>query len=109
MIVVIYNSFTATNQRKTEMNSLTIKGYKTECNCAHCGRTLKLGVDTIELGLIGADCFVKLVAKNTKRFSGNGKPSAEGVKQMAIIITKGLEYAGRVHGYSAHHFSFTAA
>lgn len=109
MIVVLYNSLTATNQRKHKMNSLTISGYKSECNCAHCGRPLKLGVETAERGLIGADCFVKLVAKNTKRYSGNGKPSAEGIKQMAIIITKGLEYAGRVHGYSAHHFSFAAA
>jgi len=91
------------------MPTLTINGYKKECNCEHCGRPLKLGVETAERGLVGADCFVKLVAKNTKRFSGNGKPSAEGVKQMAIIITKGLEYASRTYGYSARHFVFAAA
>lgn len=91
------------------MTTITINGYKKECNCAHCSRPLKLGVETAERGLIGADCFVKMVAKNSKRYSGNGKPSAEGVKQLAIIATKGLEYAGRMYGYSAHHFVFAAA
>lgn len=91
------------------MASITINGYTKECNCEHCGRPLKLGVQTSERGLIGADCFVKLVAKNSKRFSGNGKPSAQGVKEMAIIATKGLDYASRMYGYSAHHFVFEAA
>jgi len=91
------------------MASITIDGYKTECNCAHCGRPLKLGVVTAERGTIGADCMVKLVAKNKARFSGNGKPSAEGVKQLAIIATKGIDYASRMYGYSARHFVFEAA
>lgn len=90
------------------MTKLTITGYTKECDCEHCGRPLKLGVKTVERGAIGADCFVKLIAKNTKRYSGNGKPSAEMVKQYAIILTKGLEYAGRVHGLYAHSFTFDA-
>lgn len=91
------------------MTTITINGYKTECNCEHCGRPLKLGVCTVERGTIGADCFVKLIAKNKKRYSGNGKPSAEMVKQYSIIQTKGMEYASRVHGLSAHSFTFAAA
>lgn len=88
------------------MAKLTIEGYQTECTCAHCGRPLKVGIVTCEQGTIGADCFVKLIARNTKRYSGNGKPSAEMVKQYAIILSKGLEYAGRVHGLYAHSFTF---
>lgn len=91
------------------MNTLTINGYKTECTCEHCGRNLKLGVCTTERGTIGADCFVKLIAKNTKRYSGNGKPSAEMVKQYAIIYSKGMTYAARSHGLYANSFVFAAA
>jgi hypothetical protein len=91
------------------MNTISITGYKRECNCEHCGRPLKLGVVTAERGTIGADCFVKLVAKDRARFSGNGKPSADGVKERAVIITKGLDYAGRVYGFNARSFVFAAA
>ena len=91
------------------MNTLTITGYERECNCTHCGRPLKLGVVTTERGVIGADCFVKLVARDRARFNGNGKPSAEGVKERALIIAKGLDYAGRVYGFNARSFVFTAA
>ena len=89
--------------------TLTINGYTKECNCEHCGRALQLGVKVEELGIIGADCFVKLMAKNRARFSGNGKPSAKGVKEMAVIAAKGLDYASRMYGYSAKSFVFEAA
>lgn len=89
--------------------TLTITGYERECNCEHCGRPLKLGVNTPEKGVIGADCFVKLIAKDRQRYNGNGKPSAEMVKQYALVIAKGLEYAQRMYGYSAHSFQFTQA
>lgn len=89
------------------MAKITITGYDTECKCEHCGRPLKLGVKTAERGIIGADCFVKLVAKDRSRWSGNGKPSAGIIKERAIIITKGLAYAGRAHGlHYAYHFEF---
>lgn len=90
------------------MATITITGYRKECNCSHCGRLLKLGVETSDGGIFGADCLVKMIAKNPKRYNGNGKPSAEGLKQLAIIATKGLEYAGRMYGYSANHFVFLA-
>lgn len=76
---------------------LTIQGYTRECNCDHCGRPLKLGVSTAERGVIGADCFVKLIVRDAKRFSGNGKPGASRVREYAIIATKGVEYAANVH------------
>lgn len=91
------------------MSTLTITGYQRECDCNHCGRPLKLGVMTAERGVIGADCFVKLVARDRARFNGNGKPSAEGVKQYALVIAKGLGYAERVYGYSARSFVFQTA
>ncbi|MGZ8272163.1 MAG: hypothetical protein ACXWT5_13360 [Methylophilus sp.] len=89
------------------MATLTIKGYETDCNCGVCGRALKLGVITLEMGVIGADCFVKAIAKNKTRYSGNGKPSAEMVKQYAIINSKGLDYALRAHGLRPHSFEFS--
>jgi hypothetical protein len=79
------------------MGTITIQGYVRECTCNHCGRQLKLGVSTPERGVVGADCFVKLIARNTKRYR-TGKPSADWVKQLSIIASKGPEYAGRVHG-----------
>lgn len=97
------------NTKGNEMNTLTITGYERECNCEHCGRPLKLGVKTAERGLIGADCFVKMIARDRARFNGNGKPSAEGVKQYALVIAKGMEYASRMYGYSARSFVFPLA
>lgn len=91
------------------MATLTIKGYELDCNCEECGRALKLGVVTAELGIIGSDCFVKAIAKDKKRYSGNGKPSAEMVKQYAIIVTKGFDYAIRNYGLRPHSFEFERA
>lgn len=91
------------------MAKLTITGYDAECNCEHCGRALKLGVKTAEKGIIGADCFVKLVAKDRTRWNGNGKPSASIIRERAIIITKGLAHAARSYNLCAHSFSFDLA
>jgi hypothetical protein len=91
------------------MATLTITGAIRECNCNHCGRPLKLGVRTDEVGTIGADCFVKLTTRDTKRFNGNGRPSADIVKNYALIANKGLAYAAQCYGYSARHFIFAAA
>ncbi|MBR8475805.1 hypothetical protein [Burkholderia cenocepacia] len=71
------------------MTTITINGYEQDCNCEHCGRPLKLGVVTDAKGTIGADCFVKLIARNTKRYSGNGKPGAERVREYALIVARG--------------------
>jgi hypothetical protein len=88
------------------VNKLTINGYELDCNCELCGRSLKLGVITCELGVVGADCFVKAISKDKKRYSGNGKPSAEMVKQYSIIFSKGLDYAMRNYGIRPSSFVF---
>lgn len=89
---------------------MTISGFERECECAECGRPLKLGVKIAETGtLIGADCFIRKIARNRNRFSGNGKPSAEWVKQLGIIASKGLDYAGKRYGMGANAFVFEIA
>lgn len=89
--------------------TLTITGYEPEVHCEHCGRPLKIGIRVAEKGVIGADCFVRMVKVDRKRFSGNGKPSAEMVRQYAVIISKGLAYAASRYGYSASVFAFQEA
>jgi hypothetical protein len=81
---------------ENEMTTITINGFEQECSCDHCGRPLKLGVQTTALGTVGADCFVRLIARNTKRYR-SGKPSADMVRQYAIIASKGPSCADR-HG-----------
>lgn len=90
------------------MATITIQGYDRECTCDHCGRPLKLGVQTSELGVIGADCFVKLIASDRKRYSGNGKPGSARVREYAIIASKGDDYASRVHNLPRNWRVFTA-
>lgn len=49
------------------MTTLTINGYKKECNCAHCGRPLKMGAKAGK-----PDCYLwaakwwRLAAKENK-------------------------------------------
>lgn len=89
------------------MAMLTIIGYETRCTCELCGRSLMIGVVTPEKGIMGADCFVKSIAKDKKRYSGNGRPSAEMVKQYALIVDKGFDYALRHYGLRPSAFVFT--
>ena len=60
--------------------SICIQGYDQPGNCDHCGKHLIHGVRTNSHGVIGADCFVKLIKADRKRFNGNGKPSASMVR-----------------------------
>lgn len=90
-------------------NTLTIIGYEMDDHCSHCGRKLVHCVNTAEMGLIGADCFNKLIKANTKKYSGNGKPGAPLVRDMAKLrdrySNEGLARVGRY----PHHFVFEAA
>lgn len=95
--------------RNESVATLTITGYEPDVHCEHCGRPLKIGIRVAEKGVIGADCFVRMVKFDRKRFSGNGKPSAEMVRQYAIIVSKGLAYAASRYGYSARTFLFQEA
>jgi hypothetical protein len=90
-------------------NTLTIIGYEMDDHCAHCGRKLVHCVNTAELGLIGADCFNKLIVANTKKYSGNGKPGASLVRDMAKLRDRvGDAHLSR-YGRAPHHFVFELA
>ena len=88
--------------------NVMIVGYEQECNCEHCGRPLKIGVKVTSIGIIGADCFNKMIVSDRKRFSGNGKPGAPYLRELAIRSMKSPEYLSR-RGYSSAIFDFEIA
>ncbi len=91
------------------MATLTIKGYQTYCKCEMCNKPLKLGIVTDEKGVIGSDCFIASITSNRKRFTNNGKPTSEMVKQYAMIATKGFDYALTRYGLRPSAFVFEQA
>lgn len=89
--------------------TLTIIGYEQDDCCSHCGRKLIHCVNTAELGLIGADCFNKLIVANRKKYSGNGKPGASLVRDMAKLRDRYSDEGLRRIGRRPEHFSFEMA
>ena len=67
---------------------ICIQGYDQPDNCEHCGKRLIHGVVTNTHGVIGADCFVKLIKADKKRFSGNGKPTPSMIRDFARLREK---------------------
>lgn len=91
------------------MTLICISGYTQPDNCEHCGKRLIHGVRTTTHGVIGADCFVKLIKADKKRFSGNGKPSTNWVRDLAKMKEfRSEEWRNRMNVWP-HHFSFEAA
>ena len=90
-------------------NTLTIIGYEMDDFCSHCGRKLVHCVNTAEMGLIGADCFNKLITANTKKYSGNGKPGASLVRDMAKLRDRVSDAGLSRYGRAPHHFVFEMA
>lgn len=90
-------------------NQIAITGYEPECECEHCGRKLQHGVKTDALGIIGADCFNKLITADRRKFSGNGKPGASLVRDMAKIRERYSDEGMRRLGRYPHHFIFELA
>lgn len=91
------------------MTIICINGYdQPEC-CDHCGRHLIHGVRTNTHGVIGADCFVKLIKADKKRFSGNGKPSASMIRDFAKMVEFRSPERLAAMGYSPRHFQFELA
>lgn len=89
--------------------TLTITGYERDDCCSHCGRKLVHCINTAEMGLVGADCFNKLIKANTKRFSGNGKPGAPLVRDLAKMRDRySWDSLSRL-GRGPHHFVFEVA
>ena len=86
---------------------LVIEGAEQEVSCDCCNRKLKVGVRTNLLGTIGADCFIKHVAANRTRYSGNGLPTASWVRELAVIQeTKSSDWKARRGLGGAHHWAF---
>jgi hypothetical protein len=83
--------------------TITITGVEPETFCAICGRPLKIGVVTAELGTIGADCLVRGSVPDKKRFNGNGLPTPSWIRELAKIAENG---SAERRGLSHHHFSF---
>lgn len=69
----------------TEVQTISIRGYEAECSCDHCGRSLKHGIQTDVMGVIGADCFNKMIKADKKKFSGTGKPGASLIRTLAKL------------------------
>jgi len=90
-------------------NTLTITGYEMDDYCSHCGRKLVHCINTAELGLIGADCFNKLIVANRKKYSGNGKPGASLVRDMAKLRDRYSDEGLKRFGRYPHHFIFEMA
>lgn len=91
------------------MNIICINGYDQPGNCEHCGNHLIHGVRTNTHGTIGADCFIKLIKADKKRFSGNGKPSAPMVRDFAKMVERRSPQRLSEMGYSLLHFQFELA
>lgn len=91
------------------MNIICINGYDQPGNCEHCGKRLVHGVRTNSHGSIGADCFVKLIKADRKRYSGNGKPTASMVRDYAKMVEFRSSARREEMGYSARHFQFEFA
>ncbi len=81
-----------------------IIGYEQECNCDHCGRPLKVGIQLSGYGVVGADCLNAAMVFDRKRWSA-GKPGAAYLRDLAIKRQKnsaerlsqmGMTYAFRV-------------
>lgn len=66
--------------------TITITGLVDGAKCDCCGRTLRYGITTNDLGVIGADCLVSKVVVNRKRWNA-GKPTASMLRDFAKAAT----------------------
>ncbi len=88
---------------------ICIQGYDQPDHCEHCNKRLIHGVRTNTHGVIGADCFVKLIKADKKRFSNGGKPSASMVRDFAKMVEFRSPERLSQMGYSLRHFQFELA
>ena len=88
-----------------------ILGYDEDCPCEHCGRRLKVGivVSGLPVGIIGADCFNKLIKADRNRFSGSGRPGAAYLRQLAIVRERLSDDRMTDLGYRPSFFVFELA
>lgn len=90
----------------TETKFISIMSCERDTYCDHCSRKLTYGVVTDAMGTIGADCFVKAVKANKKRFNGNGKPSAPMIREYAVMKERYNAETLSRRGYEPHVFKF---
>ena len=89
------------------MSTLTIVGLDETCTSAHNGRPLNIRVKRAESGTINADCYVRLMARDRRRFNGSGKLDAACFLEHAVIVAKREGYMRR-HDMALHYFTFAA-
>jgi len=98
----------ATETTKVTAATISILGYEAECDCDHCGRSLRHGIKVSGLGTIGADCFRAMIRSNRKRFS-QGKPDAAYVHTLAKLKERDSAAQLSRMGYGPNHFVFEVA
>lgn len=82
----------------------TINGFEAHCNCDHCGRPLKIGINLSGFGIIGADCLNAAIKFDRTRW-GAGKPGAAYLRQLAKMKQNdSAEQLSRM-GYHARAFA----
>lgn len=64
--------------------TLKIQGADLECNCDHCGRNLKIGIQLEGFGIIGADCLSKVMIFDRKKYS-QGRLDAATLRKYATM------------------------
>jgi len=85
--------------------TITITGLVDGAKCDCCGRTLRYGITTSDLGVIGADCLVSKVVVNRTRWNA-GKPTTSLVRDYAKAAASTGPLRGRL---PAHAFRFEVA
>lgn len=85
---------------------IVIVGYERDCECSHCGRSLKVGVKLACFGgVFGSDCLARATEKQ-KVGPYIQKLSGQSIKERAIIAQKGAEYASRMYGWQVGGANF---
>jgi len=68
------------------MTVLTISGYEQDCNCEHCGRTLKHGIKLSDGRLVGAQCLNKQMSAPRVRNGKKYRYGAEFIIRVAKVV-----------------------
>lgn len=90
-----------TDQQQTEKPS--IQGYESHCNCDHCGRPLKIGIQLSGYGVIGADCLNAAIVPNRNIWRA-GKPTADWLRTLAKLKQRDSAEQLKRMGYHPSHF-----
>lgn len=78
---------------------ITITGLTDGAKCDCCGRVLRYGITTSDLGVIGADCLVAKVIVNRKRWNA-GKPTAAMLRDFAKAADNAGPYRGKLPAHA---------